>query len=202
MILSDDWHELVNFLPASWLELADRAGALKGLRQDKDPTALLRTMLIHCAGGYSLRETAVRARQANLAAMSDVALLKRFRKCQEWFRLMCLELLKERGARMETHKELRLRIFDATEVEEPGPTGSRWRLHYSLSLPDLSCDHFSLSGTAGAGTAESFLHFPVAPGDFILADRGYCRGPGLAHLAAHGACFGACAFHFGPPSPS
>lgn len=179
----DDWDELMNFLPAGWLELAHQTKALKGLRQDKSPQALLRTMLLHCACGYSLRETAARARQAQLADMSDVALLKRFKKCRDWFQEMCVHLLKERGAQIQSYDGLRLRLFDATVVKEPGKTGSNWRVHYSVQLPGLECDHFELTSNKGKGAGESFHHFPIAPGDFILADRGYCRGPGLGYIA-------------------
>src|SRR5205085_1072189 len=46
----------------------------KGLRQDKSAEALLRVLLLHVGGGFSLRETVVRARAARLADLSDVAL--------------------------------------------------------------------------------------------------------------------------------
>jgi hypothetical protein len=182
----DDWSELITFLPSSWLELAHQTGALRGLRKNKSPEDLLRTMLIHCACGYSLRETAVRAREANLADMSDVALFKRFKKCQEWFRQMCICLFEERGAQMQKIPGLRLRLFDATHVKEPGLTGSQWRIHYSINLPDLNCDYFDLTPSEGLGNGESFTHFPVKGNDLILADRGYCRGPGIVHIVNSG----------------
>lgn len=183
----DDWHELMSFLPSRWLELAAATGALKGLRQDKNPEDLLRTMFIHCACGYSLRETAVRAKEAGLASMSDVALLKRFKKCGEWFRQMCICLFQERGAQMRESAGLRLRLFDATHVKEPGPTGSQWRIHYSLCLPELGCDYFDIGPSKGPGTGESFFRFPIKAGDYILADRAYCRGPALAYIVNHNA---------------
>ena len=40
-------------------------GALKGLRKDKSVENLLRVLLLHLGRGYSLRETAVRARKAS-----------------------------------------------------------------------------------------------------------------------------------------
>ena len=76
----EDWELLRSFLPSQWRELARQSGALKGLRQDKDEENLLRVLLLHLGCGFSLRETVVRARQANLAKLSDVALLKRLRK--------------------------------------------------------------------------------------------------------------------------
>jgi hypothetical protein len=49
--------------------------------------------MLHVARGYSLRETVVRAKLANWADISDVALLKRLRNSEEWLRLLCIELL-------------------------------------------------------------------------------------------------------------
>jgi len=57
--------------------------ALKGLRQDKSEENYMRTLLLHLGCGLSMRETVVRARQAKLAELSDVALLKRLRKSKE-----------------------------------------------------------------------------------------------------------------------
>ena len=61
--------------------------------------------------------------------------------------------------------------MDATTVKEPGPSGSLWRLHYSVGLPSLTCDFFKLTGTEGPGTGESLAQFPIRAGDHVLADR-------------------------------
>lgn len=54
--------------------------------------------MLHVARGYSLRETVVRAKVANWADISDVALLKRLRGSEEWLGLMCSELIRENVA--------------------------------------------------------------------------------------------------------
>jgi hypothetical protein len=77
--VDEDWTLLSSFLPDNWQKLAGDTGALKGLRKDKSAERLLRTLLIHLGCGHSLRETVVRAKQANLADLSDVALLKRLK---------------------------------------------------------------------------------------------------------------------------
>ena len=64
--------------------MAASTGALKGLRKDKSAEKLLRVLLIHPGCGHSLRETVVRARKAQLAELSSVALWKRLRKSREW----------------------------------------------------------------------------------------------------------------------
>ena len=95
--MREDWRLLVSFLPRNWRELAASTGALKGLRKDKSAENLLRVLLIHLGCGHSLRETAVRARKAQLAELSSVALWKRLRKSQDWLQALCVELFRERG---------------------------------------------------------------------------------------------------------
>ena len=48
-----------------------------------------------------------------------------------------------------------IRVVDGTVVKEPGKTGSRWRILYSLRLPSLACDFFELTATMGEGCGES-----------------------------------------------
>ena len=183
--MDEDWEVVVSFLPSGWEELGRETGALKGLRKDKSAEALLRVLLLHLARGHSLRETVVRAREAKLADLSDVALLKRLRKSSEWLRELCAAVFREQGAVAAAGGE-RFRAFDATTVKEPGRTGSLWRLHYSVRLPSLACDFFKLTATEGAGVAETLSHFPIAAGDLVLADRGYSTAAGLDHVASSG----------------
>jgi len=185
-MMDEDWNVLMSFFPANWRDLAVRTGALKGLRKDKSASKLLRILLIHIACGYSLRETVVRARQADLADLSDVALLKRLRKCKDWLHALCVSLFRERGLSDEKDRR-RFRLFDATNVREPGKTGSLWRIHYSIRIPSMVCDFFKVTETKGRDTGESFTRFPILAADYIIADRGYSRATGIHHLASHGA---------------
>ena len=67
---------------------------------------------------------------------SDVALLKRLRKSEEWLRRLCVELFLENG--MSAEDGLPLLAVDGTMVKEPD-RGSLWRLHYGVRLPSLEC---------------------------------------------------------------
>jgi hypothetical protein len=180
---AEDWDVLVSFFPANWKELARTSNALKGLRQDKSEENYLRVLLLHLGCGFSLRETATRAKQARLADLSDVALLKRLRKSKDWLQALCGALLREHGLSLDVPGRRSLRLLDSTTVKEPGQTGSLWRIHYSLQFPSLTCDHFKLTPTEGAGTGESLSQYPIEPGDHILADQGYCRAKDF-HFAA------------------
>jgi hypothetical protein len=184
-VMEEDWPLLVSMLPDGWRELAHRTKALKGLRQDKDEGVCLRVLLLHLGCGYSLRETAVRVREAKLAALSDVAILKRLRKSKDWLQALCLKLLEEQSALAKPADGV-LRLVDATLIQEPGPTGSSWRIHYSLRWPQLACDHFELTPSQGQGNGETLTRFPVQAGDHLLADRGYSNYASVQHVAAHG----------------
>jgi hypothetical protein len=186
-MMDEDWDVLTSFFPKAWQELAVSTGALKGLRQDKSAANLLRTLLIHVACGYSLRETAVRAKEASLANLSDVALLKRLRKSRDWLYALCVDLFKERGLVMGERSGFQVRLIDATTVKEPGKTGSLWRIHYSLQVPSLVCDFFKVTATEGEGTGESLTQYPVEAGDYVIADRGYSHARGIHHIASHNA---------------
>src|SRR5258708_25068371 len=117
----DNWDVLASLLPARWKEAASQSGAIERLRGFSCPEALLRTLLLHVARGYSLRETVLHAKLANWADVSDVALLKRMRNSAEWLRSLCAELLREssRSHVWRTHGTP-IRIVDGTIVKEPG----------------------------------------------------------------------------------
>ena len=186
-VMDEDWALLLSLMPKGWEDLARETLALKGLRQDKDAGTCLRVLLLHLACGHSLRETAVRARAGGVANLSDVAILKRLRKSKDWLKELCGKLLKEHALSTQRATGLALRLVDATLVQEPGPTGSSWRIHYSLRWPELTCDHFTLTATHGKGTGESLTHFPVTAGDHLVADRGYSNFSSVQHAAIHGA---------------
>lgn len=182
-MIDEDWEVLVSLFPKDWREQALRTNVLKGLRKDKSEEDLLRTLLIHLAGGYSLRETALRARQAQFANMSDVALLKRLRKCKDWLATLCASMFQDRGVSLESMDDFEVRLFDATNVTEPGKTGSLWRIHYSVRVPSLRCDFFKVTTDKGQGTGESLKQFPIHEGDHIIADRGYGTAAGIEHVS-------------------
>jgi hypothetical protein len=61
----------------------------------------------------------VRAKVANWADISDVALLKRLRNSEAWLRLLCVELLRENVAyRLQEAISRKIRIVDGTIVKE------------------------------------------------------------------------------------
>jgi hypothetical protein len=184
---SEDWQVLLSLFPQDWRQQAEKAGAVERLRGFSSAEALLRTILLHVARGYSLRETVVQARLAELTSVSDVALLKRLRKAEVWLRGLCLAMLRDSGVALPTgNSARRVRLVDGTIVKEPGKTGSQWRLLYSLQLPSLVCDFFDLTSDTGAGTGETLVRLPLQRTDLVLADAGYCSAAGVDYVVGQG----------------
>jgi hypothetical protein len=186
--LAEDWALLLELLPMGWEQQAILSGASERLRGFSTIASLLRTLLLHVGKGYSLRETVVRAKVGGLAEISDVALMKRLRKAEGWLRGLCVSLLEEAG--WEVPADVRgynVRALDGTLVQEPGRFGSLWRIHYSVRIPSLVCDHFEVSSVKGAGTGESLGRFVAGVGDLVLADRGFCKASGIETLHRQGA---------------
>lgn len=183
----EDWQVLLSLFPAGWDRQAKETGAMERQRGITIPETLLRLFLLHVARGYSLRETSVRANEAGLATISDVGLLKRLRRSEDWLQWLCMQLVLENGVRMPQQKERgTVRIVDGTIIKERGKTGSQWRILYSLRLPDLRCDYFDLTPTAGAGNGESFARLPVSQHDLILGDAGYSSAAGIDWVVSQG----------------
>jgi Transposase DDE domain len=179
--IGEDWEVVMQMLPAQWEAKAVELGAVRRLRGFSSVGSLLRVLLIHLADGCSLRETAVRASAGGLAAVSDVALLKRLRGCAAWFEWMAREMAAEMTLPLSAQALLpgrRVRLVDGSSVAEPGATGSTWRLHYALNLHTLGCDEVHITE---ADVGESLTHFDIRDGDVIMADRGFAKRPGLRY---------------------
>jgi hypothetical protein len=186
--IREDWKVLVGLFPSGWEELGRSTGAVARLRGFESLNDLFRTLLLHVGCGWSLRETAVQARLAGIAEVSDVTLLNRLRQSEDWLRQLCQQLWKDNGVSLEPAlKGQPVRAVDATVVKEPGPTGGQWRIHYSIRLPSLVCDHFDLTPVKGKNTGERMGRFPLQAGELVLADAGYCNPPGVAAVVEQGA---------------
>ena len=182
-----NWETLVSMFPPGWETLSRTCGAFHRCRGFQTPETLLRTLLLHVANGYSLRETVTIAREAGLAAVSDTALSARFQRAETWLQTLCQQLFHETGLDFPPLPQaLQMRLVDGTFLKEPGPQGTQWCLHFSLQVPVLRYDFATITAAKGAGTGESLTHFPIAPHECMIGDRAYSKAPGIAHAAAQG----------------
>ncbi len=179
------WEDFLKCFPNNWREIAVASQVLKGQRKDKEPDKLMRLLMLHLLCGYSLRETSTIAAEAGIASLSDVALLKRLRKSCDMFKRLCAEMFGE-VRNGEDFTDYHVRLIDGTIIKEPGRFGTQWRIHYSFSLSDMTCDSFKLTKTEGPGTGEGLEQFEVKPNDVMLGDRGFSRFNCFNHVAAGG----------------
>jgi len=185
MAMPEEWEILRRWLPADLSRRARETGFMQRARGLQDAECWLRLILMHVAGGLSLQQTVVRARELGLAQVTSVALFKRLRKAERWLvdltRYMLADHQRLFGAPTRMRVPYRLRIIDATDIQEPGDTGTSLRVHYSLRLPELTCDHYELTD---AGGGEKLGRFVFHPGELVLADRGYSHRAGVAVVLA------------------
>jgi len=176
-----DWDYVQSLLPENWQAEVKKQHLLNGGHKfsgENKESILLRTLLMHLVGGLSLRETSAYCKATGLVDVSDVAILKRLRKSEAFF-AWCIEKLKP-NAPAAFPTGLNFRVFDASAVKEPGPTGTLWRFHYSINLRTLRCDEQKLTDFK---TGEGFKNYTLHSGDVILADRGYSRSVNIAAAA-------------------
>jgi Transposase DDE domain len=178
----DDWEHVCQHLPSGWQEQALLLGALRRARGFPDASVLLRTLLVHVAGGCSLHEAVTHAKVAGWCDVSAVALFKRLCAAESWLRWMA-EQLWRRHPTPPLPRGFRVRAIDATTVSVPGSVGTDWRLHFGINLESLQCDFFEVTDAHGG---ETFRRIPVANGDLLLGDRVYATPPGIAHAADRG----------------
>jgi Transposase DDE domain len=188
LIDGEDFEYLVKLLPEGWQAKARELGALRRCRKVESAEVLLRVLLIHLAEGCSLRETALRAARGGLVQLSDVAIMDRLRLSGSWFRWMNLGLVQrwiEREPRRIYGTKRRINLVDATRIQEPGPTGSSWVLHYCIELVSLACRQWVLTDWQGNG--ESLWRFDPQAEELYIADRAYGTRAGIAVFRQAGA---------------
>ncbi len=183
--LPEEWSILRQWLPEDLGALGVKHGFFTRRRGLQDPECWLRLILMHVAGGLSLKQTAVRAGELGLARISSVALHKRFRRAEGWLASLTQHVLNQ-GWAAPARSRRPIRVIDATDIQEPGSTGTFLRLHYSLLLPELRCDHYEVTDAHGG---EQLGRFTFGKGEIVLADRGYSHRAGAAAVLAAGADF-------------
>jgi len=183
-VFSSDWDIVKRLLPEDWEASARQCGALRRSRNVSNAETLLRLILLHVAGGLSLRQTVARAQVLGWATLSDVALLKRLRASANWLEVLCWGMWSHWNWPAALAPGRRWRIVDATTAQEPDATGIDWRVHYVVGLPSLACEFVSVTSFRGA---ETLCRIPVRPADVLLADRGYSHRAGVDCVLSQGA---------------
>ena len=179
-LVTSEWEYVLGFLPKDLSRSAWSQSALIRRRQVDSAPALLRLVLAYALCDWSLRTTAAASERMGMGRLSDVAVLKRLRRCGPWLAVITGQLLRERTT-LGGLPALRLRLADATTVSRPGSDGADWRLHACYDAGRGCFDEFVLTDVSGG---ESVRRYPLRPGDVLVADRGYAHPEPLAAVAA------------------
>lgn len=189
--LTNDWAMVEAQLPTGWRELALEYGALKASYPKQlgakitDPSTLLRLVMLHVAGGMSLRTTTALAASTGLAEVSPVALHKRMRTAGPWLGALYASMVRANvkfdGERWAGYDVVGT---DASTVTRPGAEGTTARVHYAMRLTNLQPVASIVTDVHGG---ETFTRFEAQAGQLFVGDRGYANPPGIAWLDGNGA---------------
>jgi hypothetical protein len=157
--------------------VAYETGAFVRKREIESPSDVLQLLMTWAVAERSLRETALLASEAEMAEVSNVALLGRFKRAEAWIGTLLGEYLV--GTRNESTRAFPLRLLDASAINRPGTKSSDLRLHLGLSLSTGRIDALELTDAKGGETLERFA---FRAGEIVIADRGYAHRSGLSHV--------------------
>jgi hypothetical protein len=158
----EHWGAVASLLPNELENWAQELGLIRRKRRIRDAETLVRLVMVH-AMGLSLRETASWARDQGVAEVSDVALLKRFRKLPDLLS-RCIQAL------LPPPRDMGVCLLDATTVSRPIAKGTDFRVHLSWDMEGQQVAQVRLTDHSVGETLQSL---PWKKGQTIVADRGY-----------------------------
>jgi IS4 transposase len=164
--------------------LAYETSAFTRRRKIESPADLLRLIFTWAVAERSLQETAALAAETDLADVSDVALLGRFCRAEDWLGAILGDLLCARN--IPPGVATVIRLIDATSISCRGSKNTERRVHLSMDLRTNRTTAVELTDWRGG---ESLERFTFRPGEIVIGDRGYGTRTGLAHVARAGAHF-------------
>lgn len=181
-LVEEEWQYVVSLLPRDFEERAFAKLAIRRRRNIATAEDLLRLVLAYSVCDFSLRQLAAWAKVSGLAELSDVAALKRLCGASEWLGDLVMTWLSERGLTRQV-PPLSVRVVDASVVMAPGGVGVDWRVHAGLDLGAMRLTSLEVTGPDGG---ETLARHMVAPGEVVLADRGYAHREAVAGVLAAG----------------
>lgn len=174
-------------LPTGYEDDCFEQGAIIRKRGVSCPADLMMLSMFHLQNGCSLLEVSEVARITKLGEMSDVAFMKRFEKCGNWFKAINIKIVTQGLIDYQKPKwleEKNIVAVDASDVTEKGRSGRIYRLHYALDIFKMgSVDHLITDVKVG----ESLINFNLESGHLVVADRAYCTIKGINHCENNGA---------------
>ena len=186
-LINDEWEATIAKLgDAEALRTSARTSkAFLRTRLIPSPVVLLRLVLAYCLGQWGLRSATAWAASAGLVDISNVALLKRVRRCGDWLTLLIGQLLASNAP--PASRGRLIRIIDATTVPKAEAEARKkngiWRIHSAFDLPAERFGHFELTDEHGG---EQLDRIPVTKGEIRIADAAHMQPDRIAAVLEQG----------------
>ena len=172
---------LIQEMPNGYEEACYDKNAIQRKRGISDPNDLLMLSLFHLLNGCSLNEVSAIAKLTKLGNLSDVAFMKRFEKCNDWFKWIISNIVTDgiiKYDKPEWIKNYRVVAVDASDVTEKGRSNRIYRLHFAIDLFKMESLQYNITTNR---TGETLCNFTMTPNDLYIADRVYGTVNGIEH---------------------
>ncbi len=178
---------IIREMPQGYESACFETGAIVRKRDIKNPDDLMLLDLFHLMTGCSLVEISTISKLAEIGEISDVAFMKRFKNCNEWFKWIISKTISDGLISYELPEYLnkyRVLAIDASDVVEKGRSQRIYRLHFALDIKQM---HAALYNITSNKIGEKLSNFNLSKGDLVLADRIYGTVLGIKHCQKCGA---------------
>jgi hypothetical protein len=147
---------------------ASYCGALRRKRVIRSAYHLLKLVMVYALTDYSLRMVALWGTVMGWGSLGKSGLRKRLRQCQTWIGSLIVAVLLAGKLKLPHQAGVRLRLFDASSVSQPGSHKTDWRLHLGF---DLSAGRMTDVQLTDGHQGESLTRWQFQPHEICLADR-------------------------------
>lgn len=177
--LPEEWHEeVLPLLPEGWEQEGRRLKAFLRCRGLRGAGDLLRGILAYAFCLSSFRQVGAWAASRGISGNGERSWAKRTAQARLWLLWVLQGLLLPLQAPEQRPQPSRGRVLlvDASNLRGWRKAGAHHRLHVSY---DLRAQRIAQVVLTDQKTGERLTTLSFAPGDILVADRGYCRRPGL-----------------------
>jgi hypothetical protein len=180
---------LIKHLPEGYARACYEKKAMVRKRGIASPDDLMMLALFHLLNGCSLVEVSEVARITKLGEFSDVAFMKRFENCGDWFKWIAGKLQNSGMAdyaKPNWMGKFRVVAVDASDVVEKGRSGRTYRLHFAIDIFSMGSLQYKITSQ---DVGETLRNFNFEKNDLVMADRAYSTINGVKHCISSGGQF-------------
>ena len=181
--------QLMGFLPQDYKQACFDFGVIERSREIKNPKDLMTLIIYYLLHASSLLDVVKQAELLKICKISDVSFMKKFAKCNEWFKWIISNIIPDSIISYKKPHSLlgyKIILFDGSIVTERGIFKRKWRLHYGIDIFNMKSEQYKITTEK---TGESLTNFDIRPDYLAICDRAYGTIKSIEHCLNHGANF-------------